>query len=112
MPKNRRGDSVSDDQQAVAACQGLGAFGERRLRSVPAGCARHYNGLRPHRSRELRPPRPDHYIADISRQRIKRRRVLGCVTNEYERAAQKPRSRSVAELWNPTSLLRHPTAQP
>jgi transposase InsO family protein len=35
-------------------------FGEPHLRSVLAGYARHYNGLRPHRSRQLRPPRPDH----------------------------------------------------
>jgi hypothetical protein len=47
----------------------------------------HYNGRRPHRSRELRPPRPDHPVADLSRERIKRRRVLGGLLNEYERAA-------------------------
>jgi len=48
-------------------------FGERHLRSVLAGYARHYNGRRPHRSRELRPPRPDHPTADLSQKRIKRR---------------------------------------
>jgi putative transposase len=42
---------------------------------------------RPHRSRELRPPRPDHPVADLSRERIKRRPVLGGLINEYERAA-------------------------
>ena len=62
-------------------------FGERHLRSVLAGYARHYNGQRPHRSRELRPPRPDHPIADLSQKRIKRRPVLGGLLNEYERAA-------------------------
>jgi transposase InsO family protein len=35
-------------------------FGERHLRTVLAGYVRHYNGQRPHRSRELRPPLPDH----------------------------------------------------
>ena len=35
-------------------------FGERHLRSVLAEYARHYNGQRPHRSRALRPPVPDH----------------------------------------------------
>jgi hypothetical protein len=35
-------------------------FGERHLRSVLGEYARHYNGRRPHRSRGLRPPRPDH----------------------------------------------------
>jgi transposase InsO family protein len=62
-------------------------FGERHLRSVLAGYARHYNRQRPHRSRELRPPRPDHPIADLSQERIKRRPVLGGLLNEYERAA-------------------------
>ena len=62
-------------------------FGERHLRSVLAEYARHYNGRRPHRSRGLRPPRPDHPAADLSQQRIKRRAILGGLLNEYERAA-------------------------
>jgi len=62
-------------------------FGERHLRSILAGYARHYNGRRPHRSRGLRPPRPDHPLADLARERIKRRPVLGGLINEYERAA-------------------------
>jgi putative transposase len=40
-------------------------FGERHLQSVLAEYARHYNGRRPHRGRQLRPPRPDHPIADL-----------------------------------------------
>jgi putative transposase len=35
-------------------------FGERHLRLALDAYAAHYNGRRPHRSRELRPPRPDH----------------------------------------------------
>jgi transposase InsO family protein len=62
-------------------------FGERHLRSVLAKYARHYNGRRPHRGRQLRPPRPDHPVADLSRDRIKRRPVLGGLINEYERSA-------------------------
>ena len=62
-------------------------FGERHLRVVMAEYETHYNGRRPHRSRELRPPRPDHPVADLSRKRIKRRPVLGGPLNEYERAA-------------------------
>ena len=62
-------------------------FGERHLRTVLTEYARHYNGRRPHRSRQLRPPRPDHPAADLSQQRIKRRAVLGGLLNEYERAA-------------------------
>ena len=62
-------------------------FGERHLRRVMTEYEAHYNGRRPHRSRELRPPRPDHPVADPSRERIKRRPVLGGLLNEYERAA-------------------------
>jgi putative transposase len=62
-------------------------FGERHLRSVLAEYARHYNGRRPHRGRQLCPPRPDHPVADLSRERIKRRPVLGGLINEYERSA-------------------------
>jgi hypothetical protein len=60
---------------------------ERHLRSVLAEYARHYNRRRPHRSRGLRPPRPDHPAADLSQQRIKRRAILGGILSEYERAA-------------------------
>ena len=62
-------------------------FGERYLRSVLAGYARHCNRRRPHRGRQLRPPRPDHPVADLSRERIKRRPVLGGLINEYEQSA-------------------------
>jgi transposase InsO family protein len=62
-------------------------FGERHLRSILARYEAHYNGRRPHRSRQLRPPRPDHPMAGPSRERIKRRPVLGGLINEYERAA-------------------------
>ncbi|WP_240522188.1 transposase [Amycolatopsis vastitatis] len=62
-------------------------LGERHLRAVPAEYVRHYNGRRPHRSRGLRPPRPNHAVADLSSQRIKRQQVLGGLINEYERAA-------------------------
>jgi transposase InsO family protein len=62
-------------------------FGERHLRVVIAGYEAHYNGRRPHRSRELQPPRPDHPPADLSQERIRRRAVLGGLLNEYERAA-------------------------
>ena len=62
-------------------------FGERHLRTILAQYEGHYNGRRPHRGRQLRPPRPDHRVADLSRKRIKRRPVLGGLINEYERAA-------------------------
>jgi putative transposase len=62
-------------------------FGERHMRLVLAEYEAHYNGRRPHRSRQLDPPRPDHPVADLSRKRIQRRPVLGGLPNEYERAA-------------------------
>jgi transposase InsO family protein len=62
-------------------------FGQRHLRTVLSQYEAYYNGRRPHRSRRLRPPRPDHPVADLSRQRIQRRPVLGGLINEYERAA-------------------------
>jgi putative transposase len=62
-------------------------FGERHMRLVPAEYAAHYNGPRPHRSRQLRRPRPNHPVADLSQERIRRRPVLGGLLNEYERAA-------------------------
>jgi hypothetical protein len=62
-------------------------FGKRHLLLVLTEYARHYNGRRPHRSRQLRPPRPDHPAADLSQKRINRRPVLGGLLSEYERAA-------------------------
>ena len=50
-------------------------FGQRHLRLVLADYEGHYNGRRAHRSRQLRPPRPDYSPADLSQQ-IKRRLVL------------------------------------
>ena len=62
-------------------------FSERHLRSVMAEYARHYNGRRPHRALQLQPPRPDHPVADLCQERVKRRPVLGGLLNEYGRAA-------------------------
>jgi transposase InsO family protein len=61
-------------------------FGERHLRSILAQYAWHYNGRRPHCSRQLLAPRPDHPVADLSLKRIRRRPVLGGLINECERA--------------------------
>jgi putative transposase len=62
-------------------------FGERHLWSILTQYEAHYNGRRPHRSRQLHPPRPDHPIAELSQEGIKRRPVLGGLISEYERAA-------------------------
>jgi putative transposase len=62
-------------------------FGQRHLRTTLNQYSAHYNGRRPHRSRQLCPPRPDHPPADLTQKRIQRRPVLGGLINEYERAA-------------------------
>jgi putative transposase len=65
--------------------------GQRHLRAVLAEYAARYNQHRPHRSRNLRPPDCDEItpavITDLATARIRRRRVLGGLINEYERAA-------------------------
>jgi putative transposase len=50
-------------------------FGTRHLRTIRAEYETHYNGQRPHP------------VADLSQERIKHRRVLGGLINEYEPAA-------------------------
>jgi transposase InsO family protein len=62
-------------------------FGERHLRHILNAYTRHYNGQRPHRSRQLRPPRPDHPIPARPAGRIARRAILGGLLNEYQPAA-------------------------
>ena len=62
-------------------------FGQRHLRTILAQYEAHYNGRRPHRSRQLRPPWPDHPVADLSQARIQRRPVLGGLLSEYQRVA-------------------------
>jgi putative transposase len=62
-------------------------FGQRHLRTILDEYEAHYNGRRPHRSVQLQPPRPDHPVADLSQERIKRWPVLGGLIKEYERAA-------------------------
>jgi putative transposase len=60
---------------------------QRHLNAALAEYVQHYNGRRPHRSRELRPPWPTHPVANLNTQRIKRQRLLGGLINEYEQAA-------------------------
>jgi putative transposase len=65
--------------------------GEQHLRAVLDGFVSHYNQHRPHRARNLRPPDGgDNTMApvtDLTTAGIRRRRVLGGLINEYERAA-------------------------
>jgi putative transposase len=60
---------------------------QRHLRRTLSEYARHYNGRRPHRALQLRPPRSDRPVIDLTHERIKRRPVLGGLITEYERAA-------------------------
>src|SRR6516164_488098 len=76
-------------------------FGERHLRTILAEYEGHYNGRRPHRSRQLRPPRPDHPVPDLSWKRIKCRPVLGDLINESERAAWKAQVRTNGRVLEP-----------
>ncbi|MBA3905274.1 MAG: transposase [Pseudonocardiales bacterium] len=56
---------------------------QRRVEVVDTSA---YNGRRPHRSLELRPPRPDAPVPDPA-YRIRRRPILGGLINQYEAAA-------------------------
>jgi hypothetical protein len=62
-------------------------YSERRLRRILAEYSRHYNGHRPHQSREQRPPlyEPGQPV-DVTA-RIKPRPVVHGLINEYRRAA-------------------------
>lgn len=62
-------------------------FGERYARTLLTEYIRYYKGRRAHRAHELRQLRPNHPVADLDHEQIKRRRVLGGLINEYERAA-------------------------
>jgi len=65
--------------------------GPQHLRAALDEYAAHYNRHRPHRARNLRPPDSDDIamaaITDLAAARIRRRRVLGGLINEYQRAA-------------------------
>ena len=65
--------------------------GPRHLRAILDEYAGHYNRHRPHRARDLRPPDCDDIttaeMADLTTAGLRRRRILGGLINEYERAA-------------------------
>ncbi|MGO9191586.1 MAG: hypothetical protein ACLP8X_24450 [Streptosporangiaceae bacterium] len=57
------------------------------LRSVLGEYAGHYNGHRPHQSRQQRAPDQDDQVGVSLDLPVQRRKVLGGVINEYYRAA-------------------------
>ena len=65
--------------------------GPRHLRAVLEEYVAHYNRHRPHRARNLRPPDSGDIatdpVTDLAALRIRRRKVLGGLIHEYERAA-------------------------
>ena len=62
-------------------------YGERHLRSVLGEYAGHYNGHRPHQSRQQRPTDQDDQVGVPLDLPVQRRKVLGGVINEYYQAA-------------------------
>ena len=62
-------------------------YGEAHLRAVLRTYAGHYNGHRPHQSRQQRPPGQDEPVVVPLDALVQRRKVLGGMINEYHRAA-------------------------
>ncbi|MFD4652596.1 integrase core domain-containing protein [Streptomyces sp. NPDC058441] len=62
-------------------------FGERHLRSVLDQYATHYNAARAHRSLDLRAPGDDPTVIPFPARRVRRRKILGGLLNEYHRAS-------------------------
>ena len=62
-------------------------YGESHLRAVLRSYAGHYNGHRPHQSRQQRPPDQDKPAVTPLDAPVQRRKILGGVISEYHRAA-------------------------
>ena len=62
-------------------------YGERHLGAVLRQYAAHYNGHRPHQSRQQRPPDHNDQASPPLDLPVQRRKVLGGVINEYYQAA-------------------------
>src|SRR5262249_22297787 len=93
-PRRPRASAYAERWVRTARAEVTGRMlitGPRRLRAVLEEYAAHYSRHRPHRARGLRPPGSDDVamtaISGLAVARIRRRRVLGGLINEYQRAA-------------------------
>jgi hypothetical protein len=62
-------------------------YGRAHLRAVLRGYVGHYDGHRPHQSRQQRPPDHDGPVVVPLDAPVQQRKVLGGVINQYHRAA-------------------------
>ena len=62
-------------------------YSQAHLRAVLRTYGLHYNGHRPHQSRQQRPPDHDEPVIVPLKAPVQRRKVLGGLINEYHRAA-------------------------
>jgi putative transposase len=72
--------------------------GETHLRAVLQTYAGHYNGHRPHQSRQQRPPDHDEPPVIVLDAPVRRHKILGGVINQYHRAASWA-SESLGQVW-------------
>jgi len=93
-PRSPRADAYAERWMRTARAEVTNRMliaGRRHLLAVLNEYAAHYNQHRPHRARNLRPPDCDDSttaeITDLATARIRRRKILGGLTHEYERAA-------------------------
>ena len=85
-------------------------YDERHLRSVLGQYAGHYNGHRPHQSRQQRPPDQKAQVSALLNLPIQRRKVLGGVINEYYQG--RSRSHEHQLRWHAISLERYTPCEP
>jgi putative transposase len=89
-----RANAIAERQIASARREWLDRMlitSEQHLRLILSEYTDHYNLYRPRRARNLRPPDSDDITmaatTGLAAARIRRRRVLGGLINEYRRAA-------------------------